>query len=44
MGELNRAKREAGKKECSNGTSHNWVKAYRPKVAICPHKEAPVPK
>ena len=44
MGEFNHAQREAGKKERSNGSSHNWLKAYRPKVAICPHKEASVPK
>ena len=24
---------------CSNGSSHNWLKTERPKVAICPHQE-----
>ena len=24
---------------CSNGSSHNWLKAHRPKVGICPHQE-----
>ena len=39
VGEFNRVQRELGKKECSNGSSHNWLKTYRPKVAICPHQE-----
>ena len=39
VGEFNRSQREAGRKECCNGTSHNWMKAHRPKVAICPHKQ-----
>ena len=24
---------------CSNGSSHSWLKAHRPKVGICPHQE-----
>ena len=24
---------------CSNRSSHNWLKAHRPKVGICPHQE-----
>lgn len=24
---------------CSNGSSHNWLKAHRPKVGICSHQE-----
>lgn len=46
LGEFNHAQTEAGKKECSNDTSHNSLKASA-KVAKCPHKEdiaAPVPK
>lgn len=39
VGEFNRYQREIGKGECSNGSSHNWLKTYRPKVAICPHQE-----
>lgn len=39
VGEFNRARRDAGKTECSNGSSHNWLRKYRPKHAICPHKE-----
>lgn len=39
VGEFNRIQREQGKKQCSNGSSHNWLKNYRPKVAICPHQE-----
>lgn len=31
VGEFNHAQTEAGKKECSNGTSYNSLKAYRPK-------------
>ena len=39
VGEFNRVQRERGKQEISNGSSHNWLKAHRPKVAICPHQE-----
>ena len=39
VGEFNRVQRELGKGECSNGSSHNWLKSYRPKVAICPHQD-----
>ena len=39
VGEFNRAQEEAGKQKCSNGSSHNWLKKYRPKHAICPHKQ-----
>ena len=39
VGEFNRVQREQGKQEISNGSSHNWLKSYRPKVAICPHQE-----
>lgn len=39
VGEFNRVQRERGKGECSNGSSHNWLKSDRPKVAICPHQE-----
>ena len=39
IGEFNRAQRECGTGECSNGSCHNWLKRYRPKHAICPHKE-----
>ena len=39
VGEFNRVQRERGRGECSNGSSHNWLKAERPKVAICPHQE-----
>ena len=39
VGEFNRSQRESGKGECSNGSSHNWLKADRPKVAISPHQE-----
>ncbi len=39
VGEFNRYQRERGKGECSNGSSHNWLKCCRPKVAICPHQE-----
>lgn len=37
VGEFNRAQRERGRGECSNSSSHNWLK-QRPKVAICPHQ------
>lgn len=36
VGEFNRVQCERGRGECSNGSSHNWLKAERPKVAICP--------
>ena len=36
VGEFNRTQRESG---CSNGSSHNWLKQDRPKLAICPHRE-----
>ena len=39
VGEFNRTQRESGHGECSNGSSHNWLKSERPKVAICPHRE-----
>ena len=39
VGEFNRAQREAGRSECSNGSSHNWLQKYRPKHAICPHQQ-----
>ena len=39
VGEFNRVQTESGRDECSNGSSHNWLKMYRPKVAICPHQE-----
>ena len=39
VGEFNRVQRELGKEEISNGSSHNWLKTYQPKVAICPHQE-----
>lgn len=39
VGEFNREQRERGRGECSNGSSHNWLKRERPKVAICPHQE-----
>ena len=39
LGEFNRVQRELGRKECSNGSIHNWLKADRPKVSICPHQE-----
>ena len=38
-GEFNRTQREAGRGTCSNGSSHNWLRKYRPKLSICPHKE-----
>ena len=34
VGEFNRVQRERDRGECSNGSSHNWQKADRPKVAI----------
>ena len=33
------SQRESGKGECSNGSSHKWLKSDRPKVSICPHQE-----
>ena len=39
VGEFNRVQRDQGRQEISNGSSHNWMKADRPKVAICPHQE-----
>ena len=36
--ELTVYKRKKGKGGCSNGSAHNWLKQFRPKVAICPHK------
>ena len=39
VGEFNRVQEESGESGCSNGSSHNWLKAHRPKVAICPHQE-----
>ena len=39
VGEFNRAETEARKGTCSNGTSHNWLKKYRPKVSVSPHQE-----
>ena len=39
VGEFNRVQIEMGKEVCSNGSSHNWLRSYRPKVAICPHQE-----
>ena len=39
VGEFNRVQRERGKGECSNGSSHNWLKSDRPKVVVCPHQE-----
>ncbi len=37
VGEFNRSQHERGRGECSNSSSHNWLK-QRPKVAICPHQ------
>ena len=39
IGEFNHSQHESGLTECSNGSSHNWLKQDRPKVAICPHRE-----
>ena len=36
VGKFNRAQRERSRGECSNSSSHNWLK--RPKVAICPRQ------
>ena len=38
-GAFNRAQRAAGRKTCSNGSAYNWLRLYRPKVGICPHKQ-----
>ena len=38
VGEFNRIQEENGKQGCSNGSASNWLKEFRPKVAICPHK------
>ena len=37
VGEFNRSQRERGGGECSNSSSHNWLK-QRPKLSICPHQ------
>jgi len=39
VGEFNRTQQECGKAICSNGSSHNWLKAHRPKVSISPHQD-----
>ena len=40
VGEFNRVQAENGREGCSNGSAHNWLKKYRPKVSIiCPHKQ-----
>lgn len=39
IGEFNRAQRETGRGECSNGSCHNWLKLHRPKHSISPHKD-----
>lgn len=39
VGKFNRTQHKSGLTECSNGSSHNWLKQDRPKVAICPHRE-----
>jgi len=39
VGEFNCTQQDSGRSGCSNGSSHNWLKTYRPKVAICPHQE-----
>ena len=36
---INRVQLESGESVCSNGLSHNWLKAHRPKVCICSHQE-----
>ena len=38
VGEFNCVQCESGKSECSNASSHNWLRADRPKVGICPHQ------
>ncbi len=37
--EFNRVQLESGEDECSNSSSHNWLKAHRPKVGSCLHQE-----
>ena len=39
VGGFNRSQREASKGECSNASSQNWFKKYRPKHVVCPHQE-----
>ena len=39
VGEFNRVQQESGQGVCSNGSTHNWLKAHRPKVGICPHQK-----
>ena len=39
VGEFNQSQREASKGECSNASSHNWLKKYRPERAVCPNQE-----
>ena len=39
VGEFNQTQQERGRSGCSNGSSHNWLKTHRPKVAINPHQE-----
>ena len=39
IGEFNKVQLESGQGVCSNGSSHNWLNAHRPKVGICPHQE-----
>lgn len=39
VGEFNRAQTECGRGTCSNGSCHNWIKKYRPKVGICPDQD-----
>ena len=34
MGEFNRVQRELGKKEISKGSSHNWLKTFRPEFVL----------
>ena len=38
VGEFSRVQAEEGKEGCSNGSASNWLRQYRRKVAICPHK------
>ena len=38
VGEFNPVQEESGKGGCSNGSAHNWLKQFRPKVAICLHE------
>jgi len=39
VGEFNRSLLKKGRKETSNGSSHNWLKTFHPKVAVSPHME-----